>query len=80
MPPRKKAKASAASTPLADVQPGTPQASNTLPQDELINDPWEDEQEIQLLKSMMKWKPTGKQFPRVWSPKLTLQACTSISV
>jgi hypothetical protein len=60
MPPRKKAKASAASTPLGDGQPGTPLASNTLSQDELLNDPWEDEQEIQLLKSMMKWKPTGK--------------------
>ncbi|KAJ4363821.1 hypothetical protein N0V95_000889 [Ascochyta clinopodiicola] len=61
MPPRKKAKASAASTPLGDGQPGTPQASTTLApsQDELLNDPWEDEQEIQLLKSMMKWKPTG---------------------
>ncbi|KAH6629527.1 chromatin modification-related protein EAF7-domain-containing protein [Boeremia exigua] len=59
MPPRKKAKASAASTPLGDGQPGTPQAPNTLSQDELLNDPWEDEQEIQLLKSMMKWKPTG---------------------
>ncbi|KZM22494.1 uncharacterized protein EKO05_0000795 [Ascochyta rabiei] len=61
MPPRKKAKVSAASTPLGDGQPGTPQASAALApaQDELLNDPWEDEQEIQLLKSMMKWKPTG---------------------
>ncbi|KAJ8109904.1 hypothetical protein OPT61_g7114 [Boeremia exigua] len=59
MPPRKKAKASAASTPLGDAQLGTPQAPNALSQDELLNDPWEDEQEIQLLKSMMKWKPTG---------------------
>ncbi|KAF2628985.1 CT20-domain-containing protein [Macroventuria anomochaeta] len=59
MPPRKKAKASAASTPLGDGQPGTPQASIALAQEELLNDPWEDEQEIQLLKSMMKWKPTG---------------------
>lgn len=62
MPPRKKAKASAASTPLGDGQPGTPQASGALAQDELLNDPWEDEQEIQLLKSMMKWKPTGEQL------------------
>jgi len=80
MPPRKKAKASAASTPLGDGQPGTPQASNTLSQDELLNDPWEDEQEIQLLKSMMKWKPTGKHSR--WTLKvhvLTSQACISIS-
>lgn len=61
MPPRKKAKASAASTPLADTQPKTPQASGpSQSQDELLNDPWDDEEEIQLLKSMMKWKPTGR--------------------
>jgi MRG-binding protein len=60
MPPRKKAKASAASTPLADTQPQTPQASGpSQSQDELLNDPWADEQETQLFKSMMKWKPTG---------------------
>ncbi|KAF9693080.1 hypothetical protein EKO04_008730 [Ascochyta lentis] len=80
MPPRKKAKASAASTPLGDGQPGTPQAPTTLApsQDELLNDPWEDEQEIQLLKSMMKWKPTG-EYPQCISGGclLTSQACTS---
>jgi MRG-binding protein len=60
MPPRKKAKASAASTPLGDTQPQTPQASGqTQSQDELLNEPWADEQETQLFKSMMKWKPTG---------------------
>ena len=80
MPPRKKAKASAASTPLGDGQPGTPQASGALAQDELLNDPWEDEQEIQLLKSMMKWKPTGKQLTtKSKGCRLTLQAYTSTS-
>ncbi|KAI4649219.1 hypothetical protein J4E93_003533 [Alternaria ventricosa] len=60
MPPRKKAKASAASTPLRDTQPQTPQDSGVVQsQDELLSDPWADEQETQLLKSMMKWKPTG---------------------
>jgi MRG-binding protein len=60
MPPRKKAKASAASTPLGDTQPKTPQDSGVAQsQDELLNDPWADEQEIQLYKSMMKWKPSG---------------------
>jgi hypothetical protein len=60
MPPRKKAKASAASTPLRDTQPRTPQDSGVVQsQDELLSDPWADEQETQLLKSMMKWKPTG---------------------
>jgi MRG-binding protein len=56
MPPRKKAKASAASTPLPDAQP-------KAPQDDLLNDAWADEQETQLFKSMMKWKPTGRQDP-----------------
>ena len=80
MPPRKKAKASAASTPLGDGQPGTPQASGALAQDELLNDPWEDEQEIQLLKSMMKWKPTGTaQYTLFTNHPLTSQACTSTS-
>lgn len=80
MPPRKKAKASAASTPLGDGQPGTPQAPNALTQDELVKDPWEDEQEIQLLKSMMKWKPTGEQASST-APghALTHQAYTSTS-
>lgn len=44
-------------------------------QDELLSDPWVDEQETQLLKSMMKWKPTGTSALHV-SPlkhaKLTL--------
>jgi len=60
MPPRKKAKASATSTPLRDMQPKTPQASGAVqPLDDFLNDPWTDEQEIQLLKSMMYSKPTG---------------------
>jgi len=63
MPPRKKAKASAASTPLRDTQPQTPQDSGVVQsQDELLSDPWADEQETQLLKSMMKWKPTGTRW------------------
>jgi MRG-binding protein len=60
MPPRKRAKASAASTPLGDTQPKTPQDSGPgQSQDEVPSDPWADEQETQLFKSMMKWKPTG---------------------
>jgi hypothetical protein len=63
MPPRKKAKASAASTPLRDTQPKTPQDSGAAQsQDELLNNPWADEQETQLYKSMMKWKPTGSRL------------------
>jgi MRG-binding protein len=60
MPPRKKAKASATSTPLQDTQPKTPQDSGAVqPLDDFLNDPWTDEQEIQLFKSMMHSKPTG---------------------
>ncbi|KAF2870554.1 chromatin modification-related protein EAF7-domain-containing protein [Massariosphaeria phaeospora] len=68
MPPRKRAKASAASTPLAETQPKTPQATGVASQSQsqsqskdqdLHNDPWADEQETQLYKSLMKWKPTG---------------------
>ncbi|CAO2653786.1 Nn.00g031970.m01.CDS01 [Neocucurbitaria sp. VM-36] len=60
MPPRKKAKASAASTPLRDMQPKTPQDSGVAQsQDDVLSDLWADEQEAQLFKSMMKWKPTG---------------------
>jgi hypothetical protein len=82
MPPRKKAKASAASTPHGDTQPKTPQDSGPVQsQDDVPNDPWADEQETQLFKSMMMWKPTG-QF---WYLSHTIhsinnvQACTSIS-
>ncbi|CBX99241.1 hypothetical protein IAQ61_000645 [Plenodomus lingam] len=58
MGPRKRAKASAASTPLADAQPQDEGAAQS--QDDVQPlDPWADEQETQLFKSMMKWKPTG---------------------
>ncbi|KAL5410420.1 hypothetical protein PMIN03_005439 [Paraphaeosphaeria minitans] len=59
MPPRKKAKARATSTPLPDAQPKTPQDTGPTAEQELLNDAWADEQETQLFKSMMKWKPTG---------------------
>jgi MRG-binding protein len=57
MPPRKKAKASAASTPLVDAQPKTPMDSGRASQ--ARDDTWADDQETQLFKSMIKWKPTG---------------------
>lgn len=60
MPPRKKAKASAPSTPHIDTQPKTPQDTGAVRSpDDVPNDPWADEQETQLFKSMMMWKPTG---------------------
>ena len=68
MPPRKKARASAASTPLTEAQPKTPQESGPISQpqedsspqnEDLLNNPWTDDQETQLFKSMIRWKPTG---------------------
>lgn len=64
MAPRKKAKASAASTPLTETQPKTPQETGPHTQssphnENSYNDAWTDDQETQLFKSMMKWKPTG---------------------
>jgi MRG-binding protein len=59
MPPRKRAKASAASTPHTDAQPKTPQESSAAHEQSPLQDDWADEQETQLFKSMMKWKPTG---------------------
>ncbi|KAF2742113.1 CT20-domain-containing protein [Sporormia fimetaria CBS 119925] len=67
MPPRKKAKARAASTPATESQP-TPQETDTGTQqqhdlspavEDRLNDPWTNDQETQLFKSMIKWKPTG---------------------
>lgn len=66
MPPRKRARASEASTPLRETQPRTPVDRADDEKDEVmedvydpIADPWTDEQETQLLRGLMRWKPTG---------------------
>lgn len=69
MAPRKRAKAGAASTPLAETQHRSPHDDG----DDVQLDPWADEQETQLFKSTMKWKPTGKVA------LLTLSACAPLT-
>lgn len=71
MPPKKKGKgaARAASTPVADEDSmviDSPAAETPKPldeptkrNDELLDDPWSDEQETSLFKGLMKWKPNG---------------------
>lgn len=64
MPPRKRAKTSHAS-PTPSSQPKTPAdepADNT--DEQLLNDPWTDEEEIGLFKGLIKYKPTGTVHPR----------------
>jgi MRG-binding protein len=62
MPPRKRARVSQAASPTPTSQPKTPtpaQSSPSKADDQLLTDPWTDEEEIGLFKGLMKWKPTG---------------------
>lgn len=76
MPPRKRARGSAASTPLHETQPKTP-AANTIEEtsnepssdkakdqasEDAMQDPWTVEQETALLKGLVKWPPKGTLF------------------
>jgi MRG-binding protein len=70
MPPRKKPRLSTRSTPLregaqskaasvstpAEKEPSSPEEA---PVYTLQNDPWTDEEETLLFKSIVRWKPTG---------------------
>lgn len=67
MAPKKRARlSSVASTPLAESQPKTPaetpaSTGKDVDDDEdVLNDPWTDDQETSLFKSLIRWKPTGK--------------------
>jgi len=60
MPPRKKARTSHATSPA--ISQDTPAAPSPSKADEdLLADPWTDEEEIGLFKGLIKWKPTGKR-------------------
>lgn len=58
MPPKKKARVSYAVSP--DAEPETPAAASPDKTDEqVLDDPWTDDEEIGLFKGLMRWKPTG---------------------
>jgi hypothetical protein len=70
MPPKKKSRAPprATSTPVTDddaMVVDSPAAETPKPIDEpakrneLLDDPWSDEQETSLFKGIMRWKPNG---------------------
>ncbi|KAF2136758.1 uncharacterized protein K452DRAFT_353785 [Aplosporella prunicola CBS 121167] len=62
MPPKKRAKPTAVSTPRASTPSKTPNKDlpppTMIPLD-LLTDPWTDDQETSLYKSIIRWKPTG---------------------
>ena len=64
MPPKKKAKSTAASTPAPDVDENAmvidTDAPSELPKPDPLQDPWSDEQETSLFKGIIKWKPCGQ--------------------
>ncbi|KAM5471879.1 hypothetical protein MauCBS54593_003285 [Microsporum audouinii] len=55
MPPRKKQKIA---TPSQEHPQPTP-AGREIDYDEIVADPWTDEQETSLLKGIIRWKPVG---------------------
>lgn len=69
MPPRKRPKLSSratSSTPQvettkwpASAHSATDSAQKSDTEYDLVNDPWTDEQETALLKSIVRWKPVG---------------------
>jgi MRG-binding protein len=51
------------STPKANLDVATSVDSSKLgDKTDYLNDPWTDDEEILLFKSMIRWKPTGSQI------------------
>jgi len=76
MPPKKRARVSQATSPAATDQHKTPtpaaQSPGKTTDDDILNDPWTDEEAIGLFKAIIKWKPTGKN-PQSFSKTHTFQ-------
>lgn len=70
MPPKKRARVSQATSPAATDQHKTPTPaaqSPSKPDEDILNDPWTDEEAIGLFKAVVKWKPTGAPpIPSQW--------------
>jgi len=59
MPPRKRARVSQASTPQPKQAAEATSPETPVNKPPVLNDPWTDDEETLLFKSMIKWKPTG---------------------
>lgn len=89
MPPKKRARVSQATSPAATDQHKTPTPAAQSPsknEEDILNDPWTDEEAIGLFKAIIKWKPTGmkavahlpKQIPKP-DNTIAIKASTSTS-
>ena len=62
MPPRKRARVSQATSPTPTSQPKSPTPAVSSPaktDEQILVDPWTDDEQIGLFKGLIRWKPTG---------------------
>lgn len=59
MPPRKRTKTAHAAFSTPPSQAKTPTPAEDTADEQRLNDPWTDEEEIGLFKGLIKYKPTG---------------------
>lgn len=76
MPPRKRTKTAHAASPTPPSQPKTPNERQDDSDEQLLNDPWTDEEEAGLFKGLIKYKPTGAIYHQLLrrTPPLIEQA------